>query len=325
VHVLAALFLTAAVTVPVVMNVRGRETEPRPAWLSRRIVVVERGDGPFDVLGRSRRVADNLDDVRLILIDGRTGTPKWESQTIGSYSTTDDGFVTQSGDLVLFTYERTIQGFALADGFPRWSAKLPTQIERLCEQGDMIVAISVDGMGHSISKRDGAWTVIETSSCSPLPTDARERHLMVERDEYGILVDTELTGSVRVVAGRSNKRVGRSRGSGLATLVAVEPSGKARWRVELPEFPETAPQHPPIAITVGQAEVCAAYQARKTSRPVGITCFTATDGERMWSNWIDDWNVSSLAIAGRTLLISRSGKLEAWELDTGIPRWQFGG
>lgn len=39
---------------------------------------------------------------------------------------------------------------------------------------------------------------------------------------------------------------------------------------------------------------------------------------------IRDYNVVSLEISGRTLLISRSGILEARDLDAGAARWQFG-
>ncbi len=310
-----------------VIEVGCSKEEPSPTahWHSRDMVVVDRGDPAFDVLGQSRRVGNNIDDVRVILLDGQTGTPKWESATIGSYLTTDGGFVARGGDVILFTHEREIRGFALGDGSQLWRAELPTRVERLCDQGETILAISVDGIGRPIGKRDGALLPGAVApACTPLLTDTRDpRSAEAASEAYEMVISEVVNGSVRVLAGRSTQHLGRSRGSGLATLVAVEESGSTRWRVQLPEDPE-APAAPPIAVTVGPHEVCAVYRVRTRSLPVGIACFAATDGERLWSDGIEDWNVAALAITGRTLLISRSGKLEVRELDTGVPRWQFG-
>jgi hypothetical protein len=212
-YVLGTLLLGAAVSA-MVLSRPGSHVVPAltARWHGRSMVVVDRGEGRFDVIGRSRRVGHNLDDVRLIALDGRTGAVRWESASIGSYISTDEGFVTQTGDLVLFTVERTIRGFALADGSLRWSAVLPARIERLCQPaGDTIIAIGVDGMERAIQKRDG--TVMpgferspDAPTCASLLADARERRpdSSVVSDEHEIVVDAVVEGSaVRVLAGKS--------------------------------------------------------------------------------------------------------------------------
>lgn len=258
---------------------------------------------------------------------------RWESASIGTYTSTDEGFVTETGDLVLFVVENTVLAVALADGSPRWRTRLPTRIERLCQPaGDTIIAIGIDGLGLRIQRRDG--TVMlgvgmrspDVPTCAPLLTDARERVPQDSSvsDEDGLLIHAVATGSsTRVLMGRSNRHFGRSRGSGIATLVATDLSGRARWRVELPEDQEAAPQSPPIAVAVGDHEVCAAYALKTTFRPIGIDCLAIADGRRMWSGWLDDWHVSTLKIEGRTLLISRTRVLEAFDLDSGARLWQF--
>ena len=110
-YVLGTLLLGAAVSA-MVLSCAGSHEEPAltARWHGRSMVVVDRGEGRFDVIGRSRRVGHNLDDVRLIALDGRTGAVRWESASIGSYISTDEGFVTQTGDFVLFTVTTGFRG-----------------------------------------------------------------------------------------------------------------------------------------------------------------------------------------------------------------------
>ncbi len=309
------------------------------------------GDGAAEVIGRSRRVG-NSDEIRVIALDGMTGKPRWESEPVGTYSDTFQGFLTYANELVLYTSPRAeIRAFAIKDGSLRWKAKLSERVARFCARGDTLIAIGTDDVERALHKRDGTPasveaapaetpppTVIEAPKshapkqrrkdreqprCAALPTDAAEReradHVESDFGDVGISSASLITGpGGRVLSGLRNK------GTRVPTLVALDDANKARWKVEIPPDPlgmiERAAEH----VLIGDHEVCAAYYTDSVAKPLHLACFAIADGRRLWDGAIPDSPLSAIELSGRTLLISTWGTLEARDLTSGATRWSFG-
>lgn len=315
-----------------------------PAWQGETPLLADLdGDGTPEVIGRSRRVGKR-DEIRVIALDGKTGTPRWESEPLGTYSDTFQGPLVLAGDLVLFASQRAeVRAFGAADGKRRWSATLEERVERFCERGETIVAVGKDDVERPLVRATGARAEVTAEAappaeaakrgpktrkaapaCEGAPSDrggVRSRHL-----DWAIADKLDIAGD-RLVSGPGGRVASgtRRKGTRVPLLVALDAANKARWRVDLPQDPLAAGEGAPSAVVVGDAVVCAAYRLDGPGWRTSVACFTLADGRRLWDRAIDKGGASAMEIAGATLLLSSSNRLEARELQTGATRWTFGG
>jgi len=322
-----------------------KRDEPEWQGTGRVILTDLDGDGTLDLIGRSRRLG-NTDEVRAIAIDGKTGKPRWESEALGKYSNTQDGFLALVGDLVLFTTPRAeIKAFTITEGKLRWTAKLSERVARFCDRGESIVAVGADDVERPLQRGNGAAAAAEVdqaprpveavvpkrgrkvvrpkAGCAAVPTDERTRRFRDVDYELGrrhaVQVDADVTGPAgRVLSGT------REKGTRVATLVALDEAGNARWRTEVPTDPLGARAQPAEHVVVTDREVCGTYHADSSSKPPVLACFAMADGKRLWEGRIDDSPLSAVEVAGRAVVISTWGMLEARELDSGTTRWRYG-
>ena len=124
--------------------------------------------------------------------------------------------------------------------------------------------------------------------------------------------------SARVLSGT------RKKGTHVPTLVAIDDANKQRWRVEVPIDSLAADEGPAGQVVVGADAVCAAYELTADKNKMAVTCFSATDGARLWNEPISSHYASSLLISGDVVLVSMSHVLEARDLKSGVVRWRFG-
>jgi len=293
------------------------------------------GDGTPEVIGRSRRVG-KVDEIRIIALDGKTGKPRWESEPLGNYSDTFQGPLALAGDLVLFASQRAeVRAFGAADGKRRWTTTLEERIVRFCDRGETIVAVGKDDVERPLVRASGARATAEAPPapkrgpkpkrappCESAPSDSRgmrDYHL-----DWSIADKVDLAGDRLVVGPGGRVASGtRRKGTRVPTLVALDSANKARWRVELPTDPLAAGEGAPGAVAVGDSAVCGAYSLGGAGGG-SVACFALADGRRLWDRGLGNAPMSSLEIAGPTLLISGSGRLETRDLDTGATRWTFG-
>ena len=300
------------------------------------------GDGATEVIGRSRRTGKR-DEIRVIALDGKTGKPRWESEPLGNYSDTFQGPLVLAGDLVLFASQRAeVRAFGAADGKRRWTTTLDERVVRFCDRGATIVAVGKDDVERPLVRASGARAQVTAEAappaappkrgpkprrapaCESAPSDnrgMRDRHL-----EWAIADKVDLAGD-RLVSGPGGRIASgtRRKGTRVPTLVALDAANKARWRVELPMDPLAAGEGAPSAVAVGDSVVCGSYGLGGAGWRASVACFALADGRRLWDRGLGNTPMSSLEIAGPTLLISSSGRLETRALDTGATRWMFGG
>lgn len=294
------------------------------------------GDGALEIIGRARR--SDPDGVSILALDFATGTPRWESESLGGYSDVYRHPLALAGNLLVFGSSLgEVRAFSTVDGTPRWTTKLGERVEKFCDGGDHVVALGVDGVERKLALADGAMfaavaeappepsrskTPAKAPPCKPLPSDKEEqRWNLTDRDlarPHDLDFDRLRIGpSGRVLSGQ------RRKGTHVPTLVAIDDANAARWRVEVPIDPLATDERAPGQVVVGADAVCAVYQPSRSENRLGLTCFAATDGRRLWHEQLSSHYASALVINGSTLLVSMGGVLEARELQTGAVRWRF--
>ncbi|MEO8701636.1 MAG: PQQ-binding-like beta-propeller repeat protein [Kofleriaceae bacterium] len=324
-----------------------REEAAQPTWQGTEGVIIRdiNGDGVPDYLGRTRRLG-GVDEIRVVALDGKSGTALWESDRLGNYSETFQGHLALAGDLILFTSTRAeIRAFAVKDGKQRWTTKLPERVARYCEGGDpqTIPLIGSDDVTRLVNRATGAVSnappVVEEPvkqidkkkpkrvrvvkpTCPALPTD---RQASSDRPDYelgrkhGISADRLAVGPGGRVLGGT-----RDKGTRVAMLVMLGDGDAAKWRVEVPKDPLAAAERAPEHVVVGDTEVCATYHGDSGGSAPRLACFALADGKRLWDSALGKSPLSALAIAGKTVVISQWGSLEAHDTATGTVRWRYG-
>jgi outer membrane protein assembly factor BamB/DNA-directed RNA polymerase subunit RPC12/RpoP len=305
------------------------------------ILVDVDGNGTLDVVGRTRRVHAG-DSVRLIALDGTTGTPLWESEPIGTYGDTYTGTLAVAGELLVFASPRAVvHAFELSTGTSRWTTSLDERIVSLCEgDEETLIAIGKDNVARSIRRADGSWSPTEAPApapaaakraakrgnappCTKLPSDEAMRTWELRDDALGRRHEVhsaklfEGPGG-RVLAGQ------RARGTRAATLVAVDAKGEARWKVLVAQDPLAASENEPRRVVVGDDTVCASYYGGSITDPERVACFSLADGARHWDLSATTKTVETLQVLGTWLVISATGLLEVRALSTGEQVWAFG-
>ena len=327
---------TSAVATTTATQARRAEV---PEWQGTDGVIVADvdGNGTLDLIGRSRRVQAG-DVVKVIALDGATGKPLWESEPLGTYAETHLGTLARAGDQLLFASPRAeVRAFALATGAARWKTTLDDRVERFCDGGaDAVIALGVDEVARPLRRADGApaGTTAEAPApgargnpraqpCAALPTDGRTAWVSDRRDhvlgsKHGVSF-TELASGPggRVLAGT------RSKGTGVATLVALDDASEERWRVLIPKDPLGSLERSAPAVVVSDLEVCAAYYAESVTKPMRVACFALADGARLWDLEVGGRSLRALVPVGRALAVSSIAALELYDLPTGKVRWRF--
>lgn len=282
-------------------------------------------DGTLDIIGRAR--LSRPDAVTIIALDGATGTPRWESASLGGYSDVYVHPLALAGDLVLFaSMTGDVRAFSSRDGTPRWTTKLEERTKAFCDAGDFVIAVGADDVERSLGRADGSLgtktTPAKGKGCTELPTD--------KETQWGAFADRKLARNhdldfdrLRVGPGGRVLSGTRAKGTKVPVLVAIDDANRQRWRVEVPVDPLIAETDPPKPVVVGTEAVCAAYKLTGDARLIAATCFATTDGRRLWHATLSSRYSSAFLLSGTSLLISMGGELEARDVQTGAVRWRF--
>jgi outer membrane protein assembly factor BamB len=232
--------------------------------------------------------------------------------------------------VLLFANKRgEVRAFGVADGKPRWSAKLDERVKQFCDAGELVIAVGADDVRRPIQLADGTLHAPlpaerEKPACKRLAADKPDHSSWWESRE--VAEKTGLSGSRhklldapggRVLAGTRNK------GTAVPTLVALDAAGKERWRVDVPLDPLGSQAREPGQVAAGDTAVCAVYHVESITKPLDATCFALADGRRLWNQRIASHYASALVVTNGLLLISTYANLEARDLETGAVRWQF--
>ncbi len=310
---------------------------PRWQGTQRAILVDVDGDGTVDLVGRSRRATAG-DAIRVIALDGATGKVKWESEPLGSYGETYQGRLAVAGDVLIFASPRAeVRGLALATGKTLWETQLDERVKALCAgDNDTVVALGADDVARPLRRRDGTRITAEpppappakgarkAPACAPLQGDTegpwweRRDDKLGQRHELSSTQVVEGPGG-RVLAGQ------RKRGTQVATLVGLDDTGGARWKVAVPRDPLGAPAQAVESISVGATEVCVAYVATSPADPMHVACFALADGARRWDEPVEPRFLRVVQILGPHLVITAVGTVQVREVATGARVWAFGG
>lgn len=281
------------------------------------------GDGTVEILGRAKEA----DRIVIVAID-LGGTLRWKSEPIGSYDETYTGPLALAGDVLLFAGMRgDVRAIALADGSTRWTAKLDERTESLCGAGPLAIAIGTDHVRRALQLADGASAPAEPSTtCKPFPADlpppTNNGATRVLAQKLGIggfdhrIYDVASGG--RILAG------GRSKGTPVPTLVALDAKDNERWRVDVPLDPLGSGSRAPNNVVVGDDLVCATSRAAQSATDtLELGCFALADGRRIWTERLGSHYASAILMTPELLIISMWGHLEARDRKTGTVRWAF--
>ena len=295
-----------------------------------------------DILGRSRRVRQ-ADEVRAILLDGASGTPRWESAPLGTYSDTYQGKLALAGDLIVFASPRAeVRALALADGKERWRTQLDERVAQLCDGGtDVIIVVATDDVARPLLRATGkpAGTLAgaleldpkppkkpkpKPKACTRLPTDGSDDTTASSSNyDLGRKLDLSINRVLPLPDGRLVSGQ-REKGTRVPTLVSLDAKQHVRWKIDVPIDPLGSQERAPEALALGEHEACAAYYAKNITEPPHLACFALTDGHRTWDVVAGDRSISMLRVVAGGLLVGSTGTLELRELATGTPRWTFG-
>lgn len=286
-------------------------------------VDIDRDSVP-DVIGRTG-TKPWLAAIRIAAVSGASGKLLWESEDIAERSHHTSGRLVLDGDLVLVIENHTLRAFAVADGKPRWSAKLDERISKLCAGGDgVVLAMGADNAIRSVQRADGA--VVPSApgrkGCKELPTDADRSTYTSWGDgtiarKHGIASpDRFATPLGPVFAGA------RATGTPIAMLAAFDAKGGLRWKAPVSTDPLDSDQRSPDNVVIGDREVCCSYSQGLSKRKWHFACFALEDGRRLWDLEQESY-LRHVRLIGRTLLGSTNDQLLMFELESGKLRWAF--
>jgi hypothetical protein len=311
-------------------------TKPAPAapvrsslsWQGTDSVLVAdiNGDGTPELVGRGREVLKG-DIVRLIALDLGTGTLKWQSDPLGTYSETYRGLLGVDGDLLIYTTESgQVRTFALADGKARWQVQLDERVKELCVgTATDIVLVTADDMIRSIARADGTPTKSEKSkkqrsfhshACSKtLPTDAQTpfelyKETRVVPRELGRRLDLDVDALLSYIAFGA-----RTKGTRVTTIVSLTEHAEERWRVTASADPLGAEGAPRYA-TVGDDAACIVYYGHEYR----MGCFAIADGKRLWDEAAPSFFEGLIPVRD-ALVMTTHRQLEVRDIHTGKIRW----
>jgi outer membrane protein assembly factor BamB len=304
-----------------------------PSWQGTDSVLVADvdGDGTPELIGRGRQVHAG-DVVMLLALDLATGTPKWTSEVLGTYSETYRGALALSGDLILFSNDTgEIQTFNVADGKRRWRAQLDERAEQFCA-GDAttVIAVGKDDVLRPLARADGAAGPTRTAPgkgkspwdkpppCEVLPSDdttAFERHTKAARGHGGEAHGINVSSRFALPDGGTLLSGARAEGTRVTTLVALDAKGNQSWRTTAAVDALSA-EGAARYVVLGEREVCILYYARDSR----VGCFGLADGKRLWDVEAPSF-FEGLIVIGRTLVMTTHRNLQVMELDTGTVRW----
>ena len=283
-------------------------------------------DGKTELIGRGREVLKG-DIVRLIALDLATGTLKWQSDPLGTYSETYRGLLGIEGETLIFTTQSgEIRTFAMADGSPRWRVHLDERVKELCRGNPAeFVLVTADDMIRSISRVAGTTTRIEKPKkkrgfsshvCeTSMPTDgqtpfeeAKERH------DFPSDLGRRLDLDVDVVTFHTAFGA-RTKGTRVTTIVGLTADFKERWRTTASPDPlgsEGAPRY----AAVGNDTACIVYYGHEYR----MACFALDDGKRLWDDAAPSF-FEALIPVDDALVMTTHRQLEVRDIHTGKIRW----
>lgn len=356
--VLVPVLITVIVVVTVVSRVRqavrveipkeitaafgsnGKVRERGPSWQGTYSVLVADvdGDGTPELVGRGRRVNAG-DSIQVLALELATGTIKWQSEPLGTYTDTYTGPLSIAGDIVVHANNSgTIQAFALKDGTRKWKVTQDERVAGFCLDGENLITVGADDMLRTYARADGS--VVGTPKAAPgkgrrsldakppcavLPDD---RHTVFERvedsrraryNQYRIDGAKHDLDVEHAIDGPDGGRVlggTRKGGTRVTTIVAVDAKNVERWRSAAAVEALTAtgaPRH----IVVGERETCIIYY----SNTYRTACFAMADGKRLWDLEASPSFAEGLLIIGRFLVMTSSRNIEVRDVETGVEKW----
>lgn len=304
---------------------------PKREWNTSHGILVAKLDGDEvpEIIGRASH--EGKQDVHLIALDGATGRVRWESEVISTSSSGSRAQLWLAGDLLLLVEHHTVRAYETASGRAKWSVKLDEHVQSVCDGGaDAVLAVGADGDARRVRRSNGQVieTVAQKKPCAPLPDDARVNRSQYEGDlgrKYGMQSARSYRHGAREAAGIGAGKIivgGRSTGTPVATVAAVDAKGGLRWKTTVSPVPLESPDQYPSSVAIGEQEVCMPYTQGLHQEAWHATCFALADGKRTF----DVENKSrfgDLLVVGRGLLAVTGGELVMFELETGARRWQL--
>lgn len=301
------------------------------SWQGTDGVLIAGVNGTPELIGRGRRVNAG-DQITLIALDLATGTKKWESPPLGTYTDTYRGLLALAGDKVVHVSEKAqMRAFNVKDGTPAWTATLDERVKAFCtgDTPETFRALGNDDKLRPVTIADGtvgpatpiakkrAWP--ERPACTELQTDDVTPFEMGKTSgshatgvKLGLDIDVFVTGPGGTVVSGA-----RSTGTRVTTLVALNEKGDEKWRATgAPDAlgSEGAARH----VVVGETATCFVYYGSQYR----LACLAMADGKRLWDVEAPSF-FEGLYIVGTSLVMTTHRQLEVRDLATGAIRWSL--
>ena len=314
------------------------------------------GDGVPDIVGRLR-YEGGKDAVTLGAFDGATGKKLWESDTVGSYTDTNQGKLGMAeGSLLFATEAGQLIAYGLHDGKRAWASSLPERADGFCRTDAGQVAIRLVNKGFAVVRlSDGQPGTGAKPTIAPRKITVHGVNMKdplgqpgVDADGCGRLTDDTATGDqssamsdvggeIEVDGMRPSvmlQRVGgpkivlgtRKEGTPVPMIAGLFADASRDWTSDLASTNvlQTCPSSPTVgAVTNDRAFTSYGWTAGG-DKPRNLVAFDLS-GHRLWDIPLPDGSpLTSIQATDTKVLVSQWGRLMVYDAATGRALYALG-
>ena len=261
-------------------------------------------------------------------VDVGSGRKVWEQHISGVplFTSGSDSLLAADTGVAVALVDGAVRGYGLADGAPRWTAKL-TEPDT-AEDDDLVCQPQV------ASAAGGSTRVVVT--CVNAATDSRSAHLVTldnatgkERGNRELPVESSVSTVMVVSADPFTLLLKEEDERGVAAVLAYAGTGGDPVSIPLtadeedlvvsPESSGSFTARPALQATVSDGALVVATRKPGADYPEGVSAYALSDGQRLWHA---DLGTTVIAVApagkGRVAVLGATDRL--WTLASGDGR-----
>lgn len=333
----------------------GVASKDRSMWAGRSPVLIDLdGDGTRDVIGIVRYVLDE-DRCHLAAFDGKTGKQRWQSESLGSFSSFGQvKFAGVGSQLLMASDGGTLSARDAKTGTQLWQVNLNEKVDVMCATGEQAVIVGtadqkwsrIDDTGAQQPATkllrldrdytsDGAYEMFERAGveqsdvCVPLGQtyDGPSHHLSMRNwGDAAKIENMYIDRFVRRAGSPETIAVGyKTPGTAVPMLAKLE-GRKAAWIADIPAKDPLVSRFDDKNFALSDRAAFALYT---TSSPPStrLTAFALATGKRLWDREIPTTTgfvPEGLSVTGDVVMLATWQHLQAYSVVDGSDRFTIG-